>query len=112
MDFLKGYDDFAVLVCPDHPTPLNIKTHSSNPVPYLIYSSKEEKGNGVKSSNGGRCGDLLVRIIVGSLTNLNNEQKKILEHLASSISEDNIQDVKEFNKLKKEYMSRNKGKMK
>ena len=49
VDFLKGYDDFAVLVCPDHPTPLNIKTHSSNPVPYLIYSSKEEKENGVKS---------------------------------------------------------------
>lgn len=49
VDFLKDYDDFVVLVCPDHPTPLNIKTHSSNPVPYLIYSSKEEKGNGVKS---------------------------------------------------------------
>ena len=49
VDFLKGYDDFAVLVCPDHPTPLNIKTHSSNPVPYLIYSSKEEKENGVKT---------------------------------------------------------------
>ncbi|MGN1126326.1 MAG: cofactor-independent phosphoglycerate mutase [Ruminococcus sp.] len=47
--FLKGYDDFAVLVCPDHPTPLNIKTHSSNPVPYLIYSSKDEKDSGVKS---------------------------------------------------------------
>ena len=49
VDFLKGYDDFAVLVCPDHPTPLNIKTHSSNPVTYLIYSSKEEKENGVKT---------------------------------------------------------------
>ena len=49
VDFLKGYDDFAVLVCPDHPTPLNIKTHSSNPVPYLIHSSKEEKENGVKT---------------------------------------------------------------
>lgn len=49
VDFLKDYDDFAVLVCPDHPTPLNIKTHSSNPVPYLIYSSKEEKENGVKT---------------------------------------------------------------
>lgn len=47
VDFLKGYDDFAVLVCPDHPTPLNIKTHSGNPVPYLIYSSKDEKNSGV-----------------------------------------------------------------
>ena len=46
-EFLKGYDDFAVLVCPDHPTPLNIKTHSSNPVPFLIYNSKDEKNSGV-----------------------------------------------------------------
>ncbi|MGN0459696.1 MAG: cofactor-independent phosphoglycerate mutase [Ruminococcus sp.] len=49
VNFLKDYDDFAVLVCPDHPTPLNIKTHSSNPVPYLIYSSKDEKESSVKS---------------------------------------------------------------
>ena len=42
VEFLRGYDDFAVLVCPDHPTPLCIKTHSSDPVPYLIYSSKNE----------------------------------------------------------------------
>lgn len=46
VEFLKTYDDFAVLVCPDHPTPINIQTHTSNPVPYLIYSSKEEKENG------------------------------------------------------------------
>lgn len=39
-EFLKSYDDFAVLVCPDHRTPLAIKTHTSNPVPYLIYYSK------------------------------------------------------------------------
>ena len=42
VEFLRSYDDFAVLVCPDHPTPLCIKTHSSDPVPYLIYSSKNE----------------------------------------------------------------------
>ena len=62
VDFLKDYDDFAVLVCPDHPTPLNIKTHSSNPVPYLIYSSKEEKENGVKSfteANANATGDYI-----------------------------------------------------
>ena len=46
--FLKGYDDFAVLVCPDHPTPLSIRTHTSTPVPYLIYDSKNEINSGVK----------------------------------------------------------------
>ena len=41
-------EDFAVLVCPDHPTPLNTKTHSRTPVPYLIYRSNEHKNSGVE----------------------------------------------------------------
>ena len=32
-------EDFKVLVMPDHPTPLAIKTHTSDPVPYIIYDS-------------------------------------------------------------------------
>lgn len=48
VEILKGYDDFAVLVCPDHPTPLSIRTHTSTPVPYLIYDSKNEINSGVK----------------------------------------------------------------
>lgn len=47
VEFLRGYDDFAVLVCPDHPTPLSIRTHTSTPVPYLIYDSKNEIDSGV-----------------------------------------------------------------
>ena len=39
---LKGMgEDFAILVCPDHPTPIATKTHCSNPVPYLIYKSNK-----------------------------------------------------------------------
>ena len=38
-------DDFKIMVLPDHPTPLCIRTHSISPVPFFIYSSnKEEKG--------------------------------------------------------------------
>ena len=48
VEFLKGYYDFAVLVCPDHPTPLSIRTHTSTPVPYLIYDSKNEINSGIK----------------------------------------------------------------
>lgn len=48
VEFLRAYDDFAVLVCPDHPTPLSIRTHTSTPVPYLIYDSKNEINSGVK----------------------------------------------------------------
>lgn len=41
-------EDFAVLVCPDHPTPLNTKTHSRTPVPYLIYRSNAEAATSVE----------------------------------------------------------------
>ena len=34
-------EDYRILICPDHPTPLLTKTHSSEPVPYLIYDSRK-----------------------------------------------------------------------
>lgn len=34
---LDKYDDYRILILPDHPTPLSTRTHSSDPVPYLIY---------------------------------------------------------------------------
>ena len=35
----KG-EDFAMLILPDHPTPIAVKTHVKDPVPYLLYNSK------------------------------------------------------------------------
>ncbi len=35
-------EDFAFLILPDHPTPLSIMTHCADPVPYLLYSSKNQ----------------------------------------------------------------------
>lgn len=39
-------EDYAILVMPDHPTPVSIKTHIADPIPYLLYRSgtKEESG--------------------------------------------------------------------
>lgn len=39
--------DFDVLILPDHPTPLAIRTHVSDPVPYLLYRSYAETDSGV-----------------------------------------------------------------
>lgn len=42
---LKKFKDYKLMVLPDHPTPISIMTHSSEPVPFAIYSSdKKEKG--------------------------------------------------------------------
>ena len=37
----KSGEDYRLLIMPDHPTPIACRTHTSNPVPYLLYSSNE-----------------------------------------------------------------------
>ena len=39
---LKGmnhFERYKILVLPDHPTPLSVRTHTADPVPYVIYSN-------------------------------------------------------------------------
>lgn len=43
----KQGDDFAFLIMPDHPTPIDIGTHTSDPVPYAIYRSNAPKNCGL-----------------------------------------------------------------
>ena len=33
--------DFRMLILPDHPTPVRVRTHTSDPIPYLLYDSTE-----------------------------------------------------------------------
>ncbi len=49
MEYLKG-QPHSILVMPDHPTPLSVRTHVGDPVPYVIYNS-EKAVQGVKSIN-------------------------------------------------------------
>lgn len=35
--------DFRMMILPDHPTPIATATHSSDPVPFMIYDSTEKK---------------------------------------------------------------------
>ncbi|MBE5933296.1 MAG: cofactor-independent phosphoglycerate mutase [Lachnospiraceae bacterium] len=41
-------EDFRMLVLPDHPTPIVLRTHSSEPVPYILYDSTENKESVLK----------------------------------------------------------------
>lgn len=40
------FDDLRILCCPDHPTPVALKTHTSDPVPFVIYRQSKPEGNG------------------------------------------------------------------
>lgn len=44
----KRQDDFSIMILPDHPTPLSLRTHTAEPVPYLIYRSNRETISGAK----------------------------------------------------------------
>lgn len=41
---------YKMLVLPDHPTPISLKTHVSDPVPYVIYKSGASGGSGLTYS--------------------------------------------------------------
>ncbi|MCC8022743.1 MAG: cofactor-independent phosphoglycerate mutase [Clostridiales bacterium] len=45
---LGQYGDYKIMILPDHPTPIVTRTHSSDPVPYLIYH-KDGEAEGVPS---------------------------------------------------------------
>lgn len=40
LDNLPEYDDYSVSILPDHPTPIILKTHVKDPVPYAMYSTR------------------------------------------------------------------------
>lgn len=43
LDYLYGTGEaFRILIVPDHRTPIKIRTHSADPVPYVIYDSAKE----------------------------------------------------------------------
>ena len=39
-------EDYRIMILPDHPTPISLRTHSESPVPFLLYSS------GINSKTG------------------------------------------------------------
>ena len=75
---LKGmekYGSYRIMVLPDHPTPLSIRTHSSDPVPFAIYDNKaklfsnnaqsydefQASGTGLRIEEGYKLMDYFIR---------------------------------------------------
>lgn len=55
----KG-EDFRLLVLPDHPTPIRVRTHTADEVPYLLYDSTAEEShtwnyNEAEAKKSGNC---------------------------------------------------------
>jgi 2,3-bisphosphoglycerate-independent phosphoglycerate mutase len=44
-EYLKSTGEaFKIMILPDHPTPIRTRTHSIDPVPFMIYSSEKKHG--------------------------------------------------------------------
>lgn len=44
---VKQYGEYRVLCAPDHPTPVALMTHTSDPVPFVIYAGEKDEKAGV-----------------------------------------------------------------
>ncbi len=55
-------EDYRMLVLPDHPTPICVKTHTCDPVPYVLYDSRnreEKEGVCYSEAEAKKTGKLL-----------------------------------------------------
>ena len=50
----KAGEDYRLLVMPDHPTPICVRTHTSDPVPYMLYDSTDIKNGNLDYNE--KCG--------------------------------------------------------
>jgi 2,3-bisphosphoglycerate-independent phosphoglycerate mutase len=78
-------DDLRVLVMPDHPTPITVRTHTADPVPFLIWG-KGVKANGAKRFTEAEAGKTGVFIgegykimgrLIGGLRDLNLKKQGV-----------------------------------
>jgi len=68
-----GYEDLRVLAMPDHPTPIEVRTHVADAVPYVIwgqgftpngakaFNEAEAKGTGAFIKDGYTIAETLIR---------------------------------------------------
>lgn len=53
LDGMSKFENYSILVMPDHPTPIKLRTHTSDPVPFCIHSSNSISG--FKKSTADAC---------------------------------------------------------
>jgi 2,3-bisphosphoglycerate-independent phosphoglycerate mutase len=72
---MNSWEDWSVMVLPDHATPICVRTHTEEPVPFAVLSSRNDRGTGGRFSEeeAGRRGlqledgrQLLGRFLLGS----------------------------------------------
>lgn len=48
LEYAKSLNEpCRILIMPDHPTPVSLKTHTSDPIPFILYDTRETDADGV-----------------------------------------------------------------
>ncbi len=45
MEGMKAFDEYRILLLPDHPTPIALRTHTAEPVPFVLFDSRVKREN-------------------------------------------------------------------
>lgn len=45
MKDMKAFDQYRILLLPDHPTPIALRTHTVDPVPFVLFDSRVKREN-------------------------------------------------------------------
>ncbi len=57
LEGVRQFGDYRILCTPDHPTPLARMTHTSDPVPFIIYRGEESENPGVAGYDEDSAGE-------------------------------------------------------
>lgn len=60
LEALEQYDDYKVLIMPDHATPLSLKTHTNDPIPFLIYKKSNPTIGGEFTEEGAKASGIFI----------------------------------------------------
>lgn len=60
LEALENYDDYKVLIMPDHATPLSLKTHTNDPIPFLIYKKSNPTIGGEFTEEGAKASGIYI----------------------------------------------------
>ncbi|MDR0767977.1 MAG: cofactor-independent phosphoglycerate mutase [Methanosarcinales archaeon] len=79
LEYAKSLDEpCQILVMPDHPTPVALKTHTCDPVPFVLYDTREENADNVsvydeESVKSGSLGTVYAPKLISLMIESENE---------------------------------------
>lgn len=70
-------EEYTIAVLPDHPTPIDIKTHTMTPVPFAVYSTSIKQPDDIQTfsedMSKGKYGTIIGHTLLSEMINISKE---------------------------------------